>query len=797
MAAPTNLSIPIAETRLTSLSVEDELKEYEKILRISDQIFAGTHPRLKVPQQFVRKAPSRTLQTPVASAAIESTTTPQPKTAPSTPSLVKLQSLQGASPAQASPIAPHPAGAKPHVAPKLAPEIDPIFLTKSDDLVRAEIQLQRRRVENALREQAERTKYEARQKAVSQDEKPDFDISDVLNQALEIVKPLPSVDDALGANGTNAPSDSFDENSLYSSRAPDSPSGGDYEQQATVQGTTNNIVPSQGLARPAQAERYQELEETQDEPEYSPPEPTVPMLDVQEDDDYQPPDEPNPRRPMYERPARYAMRQQSVSPDMRIVRNHITSPAAPQPSRVSPLATAKQPPRLRAAQNDYREEGPTELLSGLSTPDGGVQQLMPRKRRRVQEPRAGSAVHLVHSPGPRIKPEPVSPPQFHDMQPSRGHVREAPVYIDIASPQYTPSSERREVIPRDSLYEHDRYGSSGRDYEPPTESSIRATSRLSGRRPMRDTEDLRRVASLHYARNPEPVYREYGEPVTRPRSVRASSYAVFERPQHEKAAYYEPVVPTYSRQYSQYEDYPSPPRVREFYVEEEPVPRYIETQPRRIVVDEYGNQYYEMTPASKIRAMPPPPTRSARPDEYNERVPMRSASVRAGSIVDDGYGNRRYIQEMAPPPSTSYRRVAEQPRIVSEGQRPYSRSVTEHEPIYRSGSVAVEYSSRPSVYIDDDASRQRIIRTSSVRPPSNRYEEAHEVVHRVPSVRPGGREVSAYMGEDNRVLREYGERPVYSSVRPEREGRYYTEEDGPRMAGDGAGDMVHRVPRYQ
>ncbi|QKX58170.1 uncharacterized protein TRUGW13939_05291 [Talaromyces rugulosus] len=797
MAAPTNLSVPVAETRLTSLSVDDELKEYEKILRISEEIFAGTHPRLKVPQQFVRKAPSRTLQTPVASAAIESATTPQPKATPSNASLVKPKSLHGASPAQAGSIAPRPAGAKSHVAPKLAPEIDPIFLTKSDDLVRAEIQLQRRRVENALREQTERTKYETRQKAVSQDEKPDFDISDVLNQALEIVKPLPSVYDALGANGTNAPSDSFDENSLYSSRAPDSPSGGDHEQHAAVQGTTNIIVPSQGSARPAQAEFYEELEETQDEPEYSPPEPTEPMLDVQEDDDYQPPDVPNPRRPIYERPPRYAMRQQSVSPDMRIVRNHITSPAAPQPSRVSPLATAKQPPRLRAAQNDYREEGPTELSSGLSTPDGAIQQLMPRKRRRVQEPRAGSTVHAINSPGPRIKPEPVSPPPFHETQLSRGHVREAPVYIDIASPQYTPSSERREAIPRESVYEHDRYGSSGRDYEPPAEPSTRATSRLSGRRPMRDTEDLRRVASLHYARNREPVYREYGEPVTRPRSVRASSYAVVERPQHEKATYYEPLVPAYSRHYSQYEDYPPPSRVREFYVEEEP--RYIEPQPRRIVVDEYGNQYYEMTPASKIRAMPPPPTRSARPDEYNERVQMRSASVRAGSIVDDGYGSRRYIQEMAPPPSTSYRRVAEHPRIVSEGQRPYSRSVTEHEPVYRSGSVAVEYtpSSRPSIYIDDDASRQRSIRTSSVRPPSSRYEEAREVIHRMPSVRPNGREVSAYTGEESRLLPEYGERPVYSSVRPEHEGRYYTEEDGARMAVDSAGDMVHRIPRYQ
>jgi hypothetical protein len=32
-------------------------------------------------------------------------------------------------------------------------EIDPIFLTKSDDLIRAELQLQRQRLERALRDQ--------------------------------------------------------------------------------------------------------------------------------------------------------------------------------------------------------------------------------------------------------------------------------------------------------------------------------------------------------------------------------------------------------------------------------------------------------------------------------------------------------------------------------------------------------------------------------------------------------------------------------------------------------------------
>ncbi|KAH8705181.1 hypothetical protein BGW36DRAFT_367029 [Talaromyces proteolyticus] len=794
MAAPTNLSIPVAETRLRPLPADHELKEYEKILRISDEIFAGTHPRLKVPQQFIRKAPSRVLQTPVASVSGDAAGTQQSKTTPPNPSLLRQQALQVASPAQPSPLATHAAGTQSHVAPKLASEIDPIFLTKSDDLVRAEIQLQRRRVENTLREQAERSKVESRQKYAAQEDRPDFDVSEVLNQALEIVKPLPSLD-VPGANGTAIPSDSFDENSLYSSRAPDSPSGGDYEPQVPsdrgrqadsqnpvfyATGTTNKTIPPPSYTRTAR--------------------PTVPIVDIQEDDDYQPPDALHPRRNMYERAVVYSTRQQSISPDMRIVRNHITSPAAPQPSRVSPLAVAKGPSvqqrlQARSTRRDNQERGPTDPSSGPTSPDGVAPQLMSRKRRRVQEPRDESALHTISSPKPRIKPEPVSPPPFHDTQPSSNHGRGQPVYIDIASPQFTPVGDRREV-PRESVYEHDRYGSTGRDYDTPVEPSIRATSRLSSRRPARDTQDLRRVASLHYSRNPETLHREYVEPIVRSRSVRASSYAVVERPSHEKPAYYEHMVPGYPRHYAQYEDYPPPSRFREVYVDDDPAPRYIETQPRRIVVDEYGNQYYEMVPASKIRAMPPPP-RIARPDDYHERPSIRSASVRAASIVDDGYAGRRYIQEMAPPPSATYRRVTEQPRVVSENQRPYSRPPVEHDPVFRSGSVAVEYASRPPVYVDNDVSRQRLVRTSSVRPPAGRYEELREDSHRVQSVRPGGHEVSTYLPEETRLAREYGDRPVYTSVRPEREGRYYTEEEGGRMIVDGAGDMVRRVPRYQ
>lgn len=201
----------------TALSADEEVREYEKILRISDDIFSGTHPRLKVPQQFVRKPAPRD---PIPKPEVPKVGQSEDISYWHSPSAAK-----GKEPAVAPSSAKEPAGA-PAVSqasrggPKPPSEIDPIFLTKSEELVRAELQLQRGRVERTLREQLDQRRQDSRQKVALQDARPDFDVSDVLNKALELVRPSPSSE----AHGpTKAPSDSFDENSLYSSRAPDSP----------------------------------------------------------------------------------------------------------------------------------------------------------------------------------------------------------------------------------------------------------------------------------------------------------------------------------------------------------------------------------------------------------------------------------------------------------------------------------------------------------------------------------------------------------------------------------------------
>ncbi|MCJ1278490.1 hypothetical protein MMC21_006307 [Puttea exsequens] len=106
---------------------------------------------------------------------------------------------------------------KPPVPSTVSSSIDPIFLTKSDVLVKAEIQQKRQRLERMLEEQNQRK----RQRVIDPDALPDFDVTEVLRKAQELVKPT-KVRNASGANGGTSSSSSFDENTLYSSQMDES-----------------------------------------------------------------------------------------------------------------------------------------------------------------------------------------------------------------------------------------------------------------------------------------------------------------------------------------------------------------------------------------------------------------------------------------------------------------------------------------------------------------------------------------------------------------------------------------------
>lgn len=839
---------------------DSEVREYQKILNIHDQIFSGSHPRLKVPPHVVRKITPRSVQ---ASPVSGSQGLPEPSAIPKSQPQWASQSgatwknnnsssLNDSPPAGAVSAPNHTPASR--VSTKTTSEIDPIFLTKSDDLVRAEMQLQRQRIERTLRDQLEKQKIEARYQTSVQDANPDFDVSYVLEKALEIAKPVePS--DVQRANRNTTASDSFDENSFYSSRAPDSPQHDDQrpaspvpEQQAhpmelddlaanapvdhpfrTIPAEPGNqeadtaslnigdkrpYSPRQPENAPMQAAHHdygpQGNAEPYEEPEYSPPGPHVPFS-RRASQDYNKRGMDTRRRGGGRMSGRGQNGRRSMSPkDVRVVRNHITSPAAPQPSRVSPLAVAKVSSLTQARSERHMETGSARHGATRNSPEAPVQPIMSRKRRRMQDPGDGlrhvAPRQAAESPPPFIKEEPVSPPPFSDI-PAPGPTRsrqapERPVYVEPTSPRYTPVPERGDHSQRGVVYEPDRYVKRYDIASPAEPNTARAPSQVGYRRPMRDTQDLRRVASLQHARHPD-IPQEYPEPNVPPRSMRATSYAVVERPAQPEGTtrYYEEPGQPYQRRYIHPEDETTTPapRFRGDYDDMEMEPRVMGPPQRRIVVDEHGNQYYEST---LPKAQQPPPVRHAKVDPYNERPQIRQRSVRAASIVEDPYGERRYVQEMPPPPPT-YRRVADHARSVAPERRPYVREYEDKEPIMRSGSVQVMDYPPPrhqTAYVEDHGlPREDVIRVASVRPQPRQYEEPREVMQRVQSVRPGGREVSVYVDdEQQRQPREYlpVDRQGYGMVRPAREERFYGDDDGDRMVLEG-GREVHRLaPRY-
>ena len=203
-----------APTNGVTLTAEElrEILEYERIVQFRDAVLAGTHPRVKIPPHLAGKHinSSRNVSSPSLSAprAYQSA---QP--ARSTPgSHEESSSIYNRSPNSTR----QSAGG--HLAMTSKSEINPILLEKSDDLIKAEIQLQRQRLERALREQIEQQRITAKALLQTSESLPNFDISEVLSKALAIVHPSTTAEAEPSVGVRSSASDSFDENTFYSSQ---------------------------------------------------------------------------------------------------------------------------------------------------------------------------------------------------------------------------------------------------------------------------------------------------------------------------------------------------------------------------------------------------------------------------------------------------------------------------------------------------------------------------------------------------------------------------------------------------
>ncbi|MBE3043953.1 hypothetical protein IMZ48_15550, partial [Candidatus Bathyarchaeota archaeon] len=190
-----------------------ELEQCQRIIQFRDEVFAGKHPRVKLPAHLASKL------------AVSANKSSPPTLLPASQVYKSLnrrarQKHHQAAGADAAATAPAPVPADASMA-KPSPktfatgrtEIDPVLLQKSDHLIRAELGLQRGKLERALREEGD-------QRKVAHEPPVELDVSNILARALSLVQATTSPSGAGAvetANATAEKQSSFDENDYYSS----------------------------------------------------------------------------------------------------------------------------------------------------------------------------------------------------------------------------------------------------------------------------------------------------------------------------------------------------------------------------------------------------------------------------------------------------------------------------------------------------------------------------------------------------------------------------------------------------
>ena len=751
--------------------------------------------------------------------------------------------------------------------------IDPIFLTKSTVLVRAEINQKRQRLEKALEDQIYKSQ---RQKAIEQDALPDFDVTETLKKAQELVKPT-KLPESRRTNGVASSSDSFDERTFYSSQMDDSTTTESTDEshkwrphrickfylQGThcrygdsctfshdpglkqkleteaLQGTDvdklnadeqasshHDIIPNKRLPkidthpkrleteildehptsknqaererqeriarleaelRSAKAERetlpgsqlrHQEKEKNghQEESVYSPPGPDEFGRDVGLRETGRPQTFNVPQRRLSadgRPPVREYTRHDRNSPssmptNVRIVTNHIRSPVAPQPSRVSPLATAKVP-QVSQVQRENGENrrssrgSNTGNSSARQSPKIAPQPRSSKKRRRGRD--SGEQTRNVvprtdyASPVVRVKEEPMSPPPFDMANTGLRQVRlrqevPRPLYVDTAATQYR---EEQPLVYQARPGDSSAHGQINGEREPQTPSVRRIVSRNGQRFIANEEPELRRVVTAprptRAPASPAPYPVQYSAP--QPRAARAASQ-VYLSPTGQAVPYQSHALATFQGPLYTGHDRSLSPAVHR--VPQSPSTHQSTTMappPRRIVIDQWGNRFMEAPLPVERHASVAPVARVNDFEHRYEPVVPRSASVaRQPNLIrvgDDGQYVRR-----APSPISTYgaptRGMVEptgdlydEASHITRGGGPLVAGYSDIRPVARYEEIPDQdarivrmRSVRPAENGRDEGfhSDERNIRMQSVRPQGDQYDAPREHFVRVQSVRP-------------------------------------------------------------
>ncbi|TDZ16607.1 hypothetical protein Cob_v010530 [Colletotrichum orbiculare MAFF 240422] len=739
------------------LSKDDshQIQQYERILQFRDAILAGAHPKIKLPTHLAKHTPSASASSNPSTPAKETSgVTPQkaqaenlPPFASSTPVASSLPGLGNLPPTNAN-LPQRSFGSR-------STEINPIFLEKSDDLIKAEIQLRRQRLERALRDEVDQRR--ASQKASSQSEPlVDLDLSDVLSKALTLVQATSSLpaNITLAAANNSAASDSFDENSYYSSQhnSPDS-STRSYRVERGLGPASQAHLSSKPLQPPESESQTQRVQP--DLPVSHPPSsaahqpqgraPTLMPARAQAVLD-RPEPAPCDRSPSVGTTQRTQPGDtlgESTSGDRQQRRNdsllvrqpspliQVRAPnislVAPQPSHVSPLATAGA--AAVGVQGMNISQGTTAQVAALrnqpniiSSPDSSPQggRNGDRRKGKKKKNQNRKAARQAPEAEPYIKPEPRSPspinaPSFvRPQKRQRRQVEDEPRY---AQPERQPSRAYRDEGAA-SFYE-------GQDYRPRPASQMvmrdygYARSYVDDTRAPSGTEFVRQVQSPG-------MYAVHAAPS----EIYATSPASTER-YREPARYYRDgyeVTRVSSR------SHPDPERSRSPVMRERPSPQMgpPRAPPSRVVMDPVsGRRYFE--PAGVVRpSVAPPPLRPGEPEMIYERPPVRAESRRPGLDPHDD----EVLYQRTSPIYAAPRGVVTQPEYAASDPR--------------RGHRQREYSTRPMVPPVEDfvqvrsgterrvveMPREYLMRATTARPPeTERYDIAREY-GRVQSVRP-------------------------------------------------------------
>lgn len=851
-ALQSNTVPPMASKLTTALSEEEEhqLRECERILQFRDEVLSGAHPRIKVPAHLVaakkssesRSPGSLAIAAPLGPAALMNNVPTGPKstsakvagpvngsqvannlrsfnanaTAVSNITSGHNSSFGSANSISGAPTGPKAAAPARYREPSGGAQFDPVLLTKSDDLIKAEIQLQRKRLESALSEQLQQ--HRAAKNSHATDALVEFDLADVLMKALKLVQTsaLQQTDANLAANASGTDGDSFDDDTFYSSkhdtpeshqthRLPDREESGDaqaaredshYEPPMVIEASP---VPEQQSAVAMPQFALSSANATQPQQHRAPAAATysggyqtgtevagtrnindVPMeiTSSQESgeasssrDSGQAGGDRQTARHHLESVTQQLIDQGFGRRQSPILRAHNLSPIAPQPAHVSPLATARQPPvprpdappaqatpaQVAALRND-RSNG----SSPESSPQGGK----PGKKGKKKNKRKADRMATNTVPSPYIKPEPRSPSPLTAPQFTRPNKRQRQTQRP-AQPGYDQSriDEPVEVVAPHAypsrVYREERVPSG---YSSPSGQRPRQDSRhmivAEPPRYERDYHDgLRPAEAVQYVRRSPPGAPAYPYAPGEVQSIRSVSRAAVERPY----PYYDvrDAPRTVVRQVADPDRSRSPVLVEDRSPAVMGPPRL--PRSRIVHVDEFGREYLDPAPRPEgvvtRRSVVPRPVYDDR-EEYYE-MPRSTTVIRRSVAPAGAYGEPEIIYER---PGPSVRAASAMP-----GPQRYDEEVVYHRPASPSGYATTRrVVTRPAEYAVPEYRyyRERDYQPPPPGPAGDDYYEVRNVQER----RPADDAPREYRVRATTVRPEAALRPEVvrmSSVRPE------------------------------